>query len=97
MSGWEPIETAPKDGTPVDLWIVGGDDTVDFYAPFASKILNRPLRHGRAPAFQWMHRPPNRPNWYPVGGLSYPLSPEVTPTHWRLLPAPPHPVRGAQP
>lgn len=87
--GWQPIETAPKDGTLVDLWIVGGDNTVDFYAPDAKKIKGRPVRHGRVTALMWMHKPPNQPNWYGSHGLGYPLSPDVTPTHWRPLPAPP--------
>lgn len=79
---WQPIETAPKDGTRLDLWIVGPDDTVDFYSPTARKMRGLPRRHGRAPNFVWQHRLPNQPNWYPLGGLGYPLSPEVTPTHW---------------
>lgn len=28
MNDWKPIETAPKDGTPVDLWVLG-DRTAD--------------------------------------------------------------------
>lgn len=90
MRKWQRIETAPKDGTVVDLWIVGSDDTVDFYAPTARKIPGRPLRHGRATNFLWMKKGINQPNWYPQGGLpGYPLSPDVTPTHWMPLPEPP--------
>lgn len=90
MSGWQPIETAPKDGTPVDLWIVGPDDTVDFYTVLATKVRGRPLRHGRACLFVWHQKHGNPPNWYPLGGLTgFPLSPEVRPTHWQPLPDPP--------
>jgi hypothetical protein len=86
---WQPIETAPKDGTLVDLWIEGNDSMVDFYSPDATKVRGKPLRHGRATCFYWAHKPHNEPKWYMKAGFGLPLSPEVTPTHWRPLPKPP--------
>ena len=32
MAGWQPIDTAPKDGTLVDLWIVTKSGQGDRYA-----------------------------------------------------------------
>jgi len=91
MQGWRPIEEAPKDGTIVDLWIEGHDDMVDFYAIGAKKMKGKPLRHGRAPGFQWGQRGPNPPNWYAAGDLPGmpPLSPEVRATHFMPVPLPP--------
>lgn len=86
---WQPIETAPKDGTIIDLWIVGHDDTVDFYAPQAKKVARKPLRYGRAADYRWAHKPPNAPNWYPVSGLGYPLPIDICATHWMHTPGAP--------
>ena len=86
MSDWQPIETAPKDGTVIDLWIVGSDDNVDFYSSTARKVRNKPFRVGRATCFRWEQRGGNPPAWYPIAGLGYPLSPEVDPTHWMPIP-----------
>lgn len=86
-TGWRPIADAPRDGTPVDLWIVGVDRTVDFYSPTAEKVKGKPLRHGRACDFVWAQKLPNPPNWYPMGCFTdYPLSPEVTATHFMRHP-----------
>lgn len=27
MSQWQPMDTAPKDGTKVDLWVTAGEDS----------------------------------------------------------------------
>ena len=90
MSEWRTIDSAPKDGTVIDLWIEGPHSMVDFYAVTAKKVKGKPLRHGRATDYRWMQKPNNPPGWYPVGGLGYALSPEVTATHWSMpLPAPP--------
>ena len=89
-SQWQPISTAPKDGTVVDLWIVGADDTVDFYAPTAKKVPCYPQRSGRATNFHWARYAPNAPNWYPFPPImGYGLSPNVQATHWMPLPEPP--------
>lgn len=89
---WQPIGTAPKDGTIVDLWIIGGDATVDFYSPTAVKIKGQPARHGRSPNWRWEMRAPNPGGWYSPDGLTgYPISTAVRVTHWMPLPAPPNP------
>lgn len=87
--GWRPIESAPKDGTVIDLWIEGQSDMVDFYAPTARFNRKTRMREGRAVEWRWLTAGPNEAKWRSVGGLGYPLSPDVTPTHWRPLPAPP--------
>jgi hypothetical protein len=89
---WQPIETAPK-GEVVDLWIesAGPDadqSTVKFYCPNAMRIEGG-LLAGRVTDMWFGHRPPNSPNWYPSGGLGFPLAPDVKPTHWMRRPAPP--------
>ena len=86
---WQPMETAPKDGTPVDLWIIGPGDEVDFYCPEAGKVPGKPVRHGRATSFRWAKKAANQANWYPSGGLGYPLSPSVLAIAWMRLPDPP--------
>jgi hypothetical protein len=89
MAEWQPIETAPKDGTPVDLWIVGSDNNVDFYSQTARKVKGKPLRAGRSPDWVWHHKSPNKPNWYPLGGIAgFPLMPGIEATHWRAITSP---------
>jgi hypothetical protein len=90
---WQPIETAPK-GEVVDLWIESAGPaadhaTVKFYCPTAMRVGRGPILAGRVTDMYLDHRPPNQPGWYPNGGLGFPLSPDVKPTHWMRRPAPP--------
>jgi hypothetical protein len=81
---WRPIETVPK-GEYVDLWVIGDDDTVDFYCPNASKVKGKPLRHGRTTHWRLC----DDGKWRSPHGFEYPLSLALTVTHWMPLPEPP--------
>lgn len=77
MSEWQPIETAPLDGTPVDLWAIR-DSKFD--------------REGRYTDCRFIRRtygtePFGEPVW---NGLNDRYV-KVTPTHWMPRPAPPTP------
>jgi len=76
VEGWQPIETAPKDGTPVLVCVAGYDATDRFGW------------RGRAPftAFFGTYHPnaPGAPEWRDDSGHRRPYI-----THWMPLPQPP--------
>ena len=80
LDQWQPIETAPKDGTVIDVWLGdNGDPTttagvseVEFYCTPGTK---------RAPGWSWDSR---RVKWVPRQGLGTPVF--VQPSHWQPLP-----------
>lgn len=89
-SRWRPIAEAPKDGTPVDLWVSGDDDadSIDFYTNRLSRYNPKTRkREGRVTDMVWETRGPNK-GWYFVGGLPG-MAMTVAATHYRLRPAPP--------
>jgi len=92
-SGWAPIETAPRDGTPVDLWVQSGADgtdvgSVDFYTDGLARFNHKTRRReGRVTNMVYETRGSNR-GWYSVAGLPG-MAMTVAPTHWRHLPSPP--------
>lgn len=94
MSDWQPIETAPRDGTIIDLWIVdqgGGHRLADaWWATQRRSILDRQIVSG------WF-----APNMDYEGEYGF-ANADVTPfkskdgrewfsraTHWMPLPKPP--------
>ena len=71
---WQPIETAPKDGTEFQAWVTHGRDQKGFWEPKC-----RYSEHG---AFEMW----GRVDYDCDGWDTYPGH---TPTHWMPLPAPP--------
>ena len=84
---WLPIETAPKDGTVIDVWVDGefpGRRTdVSWRVPTVSEW--------------WVHGDDTietlDPTWHDPFG---PLGKSEPPTHWQPLPAPPDALARSQ-
>ncbi|MBB5414043.1 hypothetical protein [Paraburkholderia atlantica] len=85
MSEWQPIDSAPKDGTVVDLWIGG-----EFAGRRASCFWGKPEHdcgeHGRYCDSDWHDLDEG---W--VDDMNMPLDGYEPPTHWMHLPPPPDP------
>lgn len=79
--GWQPIETAPKDGTEVLLHGDGRTTYGQWVAP--SKMPRLHYQDGFAPEEVWDEFDPHWASW--DGGFTD----EHPPTHWRPLPPPP--------
>lgn len=73
---WQPIETAPKDGTIVDLWVQGAMQANGEYSQRRS-----PQCHSNG--WDWIS--PLDGDWEYGGGRMW----GCRPTHWMPVPAPP--------
>ena len=77
--GWQPIETAPRDGSTIDVWLGDASESdIDFYCCPGTK---------RSPA--WSYK---QGRFRPLGGLPTVVTTFVEPTHWMTLPEPPKEV-----
>ncbi len=73
--GWQPIETAPKNGTVFNVWLGWADDEdAAFYCVAGSRF---------SAGWRWKEG-----RWRPAMGLHLPVV-TVQPTHWRPIPSPP--------
>ena len=70
---WHHMETAPRDGTPVDLWVINHLS----YDKHSSRMVN--VKFG--PVQDWMGI--ERDDWQHGRGE------DCEPTHWMPIPAPP--------
>jgi hypothetical protein len=89
MTGWQPIETAPKPTSGrkrvIDVWCVTDDhESAKFYfGATMSGVKDQQMWQGRVHDVYWLEGA-----WRPVCGLlRHALT--VTPTHWMPLPMPP--------
>jgi hypothetical protein len=88
---WRPIETAPRDGTAVDLWVTGEAAEVEFYCPLSYRHPDRVHRSGRVTNVRYIDG-----DWRPVAGLHRLHGLGTLPIsilYWRPLPDPPPPTK----
>lgn len=85
---WQPIETAPKDGTVIDLWAPSGDRWSDC---FWGKPVHECGEMGQHCDSDWHSA---APNW--VFSMFNEFL-HVPPTHWLPIPAGPNPVNPVNP
>jgi len=81
MSEWQPIETAPKDGTAILLHGDGRTTLGNWCAPSDTPTIK--YQDGFAPEPEWEEFEPFWASW--DGGFTE----EHPATHWMPLPAPP--------
>lgn len=76
QQGWQPIETAPRDGTIIDVWLGGEaeESEIEFYCTPGTR---------RSTGWKWKDE-----KFRPDTGLTA-LTTFVVPTHWMPIPAPP--------
>lgn len=72
MREWQPIETAPKDGTLIDLWAVYYDDREIDPIPYSRRFAD----------CKW----DERGDWILDGILKFQYAPTIKITHWMLPP-----------
>ena len=84
---WQPIETAPKDGTEIDLWMVD-EDGHGFRIPDAFWVTNEPYRDGWMAANQGYD---GDSGWAEVPRYTNKRGKEIwtLATHWMPKPEPP--------
>ena len=69
MSEWQPIETAPKDGTTIDIWVPGHDRVSAFFWPekeiwvYDEEYISRAFFPDKPPFF-----PITPTHWMPYPG-----------------------------
>jgi len=75
-AGWQPIESAPRDGTSILMW------GIDYTEAEIGKCVDIPITEGDVDstykAFVWND-----------GATSWDSFCDMTPTHWQPLPEPP--------
>lgn len=81
--GWQPIETGPRDGTVVDLW-VKGKRMADCYWSFARNDKGKRVDD---PVWDGWCCDTGKPG--PSGFNPYPNLINGKPTHWRPVPGRP--------
>lgn len=80
--GWQDIETAPKDGTVIDLWVDSGCRITDAY--WGEPEVDRNFRDDEEDGWD------AAPGWLKnVGFSTYCLGEDERATHWMPLPPPP--------
>ena len=84
MSEWEPIETAPKDGTIIDLWIKGKISDIEFYCADKPIYINDGWYGGRSTNWWWF-----RDKFRPYMGLNKQAPVFIEPLYWMPVPDPP--------